>query len=174
MNITQKILKNMLSYDAKSGLFTWIYPKCRKLKKGDSAGGMIGKYLSIQIDGVRYKSHRLAWLYMYGEFPSKSLDHINEIKTDNRIGNLREATTAQNMQNITKIKSSSSSSSQYMGVTWHKRNKKWYVRIKVNYIEKYIGSFDSETDAALAYLNAKRELHPFWVEKELSTRLSPL
>jgi hypothetical protein len=163
MPLTQKTLKNLIFYNPDSGLFTWKQSLSSKAKAGTIAGTMVGKYQIIQIDKIRYKSHRLAWLYIYGEFPSKSLDHINEIKTDNRIQNLREVTTAQNMQNVTKNKFSYHS--KYMGVTWHKRSKKWYARIKINYIEKYLGLFDNEIDAATAYLNAKRELHPFWVEK---------
>jgi hypothetical protein len=69
------------------------------MKAGDPAGSSRGGYTYIRIDRKRYAAHRLAWLYVYGTFPPRLLDHINGCPGDNRIGNLREATPHQNAGN---------------------------------------------------------------------------
>jgi len=99
--ITQDKLKEILDYNQHTGLFTW-----KKIKKysnrsvGDIAGSLSLGYVVIGIDKKIYKAHRLAWLYVYGEFPKEQLDHINGNKEDNRICNLREANQSQNNFNF--------------------------------------------------------------------------
>lgn len=112
--ITQDCLKEILHYDPETGIFTYRkdYYKC---KKGDVFGYTNGRgWLRGKIKGKHYKLHRLAFLYMTGEFPVNETDHINGIKDDNRWCNLREATRSQNMANI---KSGGNSMTGYRGVT---------------------------------------------------------
>lgn len=59
-------------------------------------------YLIIKVKGKRFKAHRIVWLLNYGEMPKKEIDHINRIRTDNRIENLREATREEQIRNTTK------------------------------------------------------------------------
>ncbi|CDH34116.1 HNH endonuclease signature motif containing protein [Xenorhabdus bovienii] len=97
--ITQGKLKNLLSYNPDSGEFYWNESKNNQLKAGDKAGWINGEgYINIEIEGMCYKSHRLAWLYMYGYTP-KIIDHINRIRNDNRIINLRECDFSENARN---------------------------------------------------------------------------
>ena len=122
--ITQKELKELLHYDPGTGVFVWknIITANQK-KNGDVAGGYDDKgYIKIRINYKHYLAHRLAWLYVYGEWPSKHLDHINRNPSDNRISNLREATHLENNKNASKRKDNTSG---YKGVNWHARNKKW-------------------------------------------------
>ena len=86
-------------------------------------------YREIRIDGKTYKEHRLIWFWYYGEMPLNEVDHINRIRTDNRIENLREATGPEQRQNVSLRRDSSSG---YPGVNWRKETNKWRVRIQIN------------------------------------------
>lgn len=97
--ITQQYLKDILFYDPETGLFKWIQAKFgRTLNKWITTQDKQG-YVVIKIDGVQYLAHRLAWLYMTGEWPSELIDHKDTIKNNNKWLNLREANYQQNMQN---------------------------------------------------------------------------
>src|SRR5436190_23425691 len=97
--LTQEKLKEVLDYDPETGLFT-----SRVSRGGRPASARAGcvttkGYIKLSLCQKRYYAHRLAWLYVYGEWPSKQIDHINCVTDDNRIANLREATSAQNITN---------------------------------------------------------------------------
>lgn len=151
--INQEIVKSRLHYDADTGIFTWI-------SSGKRAGcnHSLG-YRKLRINGKSYKEHRLAWLYIYGDFPSGDIDHINRIKNDNRISNLREATESQNAQNI--VNAQSHNKTGVLGVT--KYGNKYQASIQINGIKKYLGGFTELEDAKNAYLAAKRKLHTFCI-----------
>jgi len=146
--ITQEEIKKILDYDKDTGLFTWKVSKAKRIKVGDIAGCVNGSnYIVMRINGKMYFAHRLAWLYVYGKFPDKNIDHINCIKTDNRISNLRNVTNSVNMQNQKQVKGYSKSGSKYRAV------------ITLNRIAYQLGSYDTEDLAREAYLKAKKELH---------------
>ncbi|WP_054442372.1 HNH endonuclease signature motif containing protein, partial [Enterobacter cloacae] len=108
--INQSTLKELLSYDEKTGVFTWI-KKRQNVVVGRVAGHIdrLG-YERITISGKIYLSHRLAWLYVHGYLPEKEIDHINRIRNDNRIANLREATSQLNSLNTGMYKNNTSGS----------------------------------------------------------------
>lgn len=121
-SLTQSRLKELTVYDPETGVFT-----ARVARKNIPAGAVLGNpgrrgYLHCMIDKKFYKLHRLAWLYMYGKFPDGQIDHINHNTADNRIANLRDVSCAQNHQNRSR---KTNSASGYLGVTWHKRDKRW-------------------------------------------------
>tara|TARA_R110002126_G_C10195847_1_gene476394 strand:- start:25 stop:531 length:507 start_codon:yes stop_codon:yes gene_type:complete len=99
--VSQDRLKELLNYDPITGIFTRI----KRSSNNDVIGKSVGSsdcskgYLRISIDGVRYKAHRLAYLYMTGDWPLEVVDHINGVKHDNRWCNLRPATLSQNGSN---------------------------------------------------------------------------
>lgn len=78
----------------------------------------------------------------------KGIDHINGNGLDNRRFNLRVASNSQNQMNRGKF---AEAHSAFKGVTWHKRDRRWTARIKVNGRRIYLGSFKNERDAAHAY-----------------------
>lgn len=152
--LTQARLKELLHYCPETGRFTWLKP--RGVAKGSSPGAMNGNgYIQIKIDYRRYMAHRLAWLYIYGEFPSDMLDHINRIKTDNRLENLRLATNSENQQNAGLSKGNTSGAK---GVSWHKVSGCWRVQIRAGGKKKHIGSFKDFELAELVASEA-RELY---------------
>src|SRR5215510_1403832 len=89
-------LKKLLSYDEKTGLFRWRVP--RKGSERGRVGSYNLGYIDIRLLGRKYWAHRLAWFYVYGRWPSL-LDHINRVKSDNRISNLREVSQKENCNN---------------------------------------------------------------------------
>jgi hypothetical protein len=146
--ITQEKLKEVLEYNNELGTFTWKVSKANKIKVGSVAGckNNLG-YILIRIDGKIYLAHRLAWLYTHGSFPLNCIDHINQIKDDNRICNLRDVTVSENMQNQAKV----------LGYT--KNGSKYKATIRINNILHQLGSYITEEQARQAYLNAKKILH---------------
>ena len=100
--ITQAKLKELLSYDPETGDFTWLVGRKMAGKKAGSPHNQ--GYFTIRISRKLYLSHRLAWLYVYGAFPKIDLDHINGVKSDTRIDNLRECSESQNQWNSRKPK----------------------------------------------------------------------
>ena len=97
--ITQSILASHLTYSPSSGLFTWNQQRGR-VKKGEIAGTVNSNgYTQIRINGRIYLAHRLAWLYVHGEFPKPMIDNVNRNRQDNKIQMLSLATKRQNAQN---------------------------------------------------------------------------
>lgn len=145
-NLTQSELKELLDYNERSGIFTWKKSPSRRIKSGTKAGTLQHGYSIIRINNVGYRAHRLAWLYVYGEFPKDQLDHINHKKNDNSIKNLRECSDAENKRNVSIQKNNVSG---FTGVSWSKHAKKWNVNIYVNRKKKNLGYFSDLQDAIL-------------------------
>lgn len=123
--LTQKELKELLHYCPDTGIFTWLVARGR-VSIGHIAGQLMDGYTSIRIDRRMYRAHRLAWLYVTGNFPADQLDHINHVRDDNRFFNLREATDQVNGMNKS---ISSRNTSGVTGVYKHACGK-WQVEIR--------------------------------------------
>lgn len=155
-------LASLLSYCHLTGDFTWNKKKGR-CQKGEKAGAVNGVgYRLIQIDGVRYYAHRLAWLYVNG-YMAEVIDHINGVRDDNRIVNLRPASYLTNSYNTSKNKGNTSG---YRGVVWHKQRKKWVVQIKVGGKTRSFGLYDDINVAAEVAKQERKKLHgEFYAER---------
>jgi len=145
--LTQEILKERLDYSPETGLFTWLLPNSNRIGVGCVAGYESNGYVYISIDTIQYYAHRLAWLYVHGEFPTNEIDHVNGQKSDNRLCNLRPATHGENMKNRT---AKPNSLSGVFGVRWNISSKKWTARIKSNRKVIHLGTFSDLKDAILA------------------------
>lgn len=138
-------LRELLDYDPLSGLLTWRKDRNQLAKKGSVAGNLHVKgYVHVKVDGKEYKAHRLAWVWMTGEFPPDQVDHINGCKSDNRWSNIRLANNAENQRNVGTRKDNKSGT---RGVTWHERQKKWIASIRVDGRLFHLGSFDTIEEA---------------------------
>lgn len=147
--ITQKELKTMLHYDPETGVFTRINKRV-----GIKVGNLMPcGYLRIKVMGKLYLSHRLAWLYVHGYFPDEEIDHINGIRLDNRIENLRCVTKNENLLNKGIYVSSKSG---ITGVHWHKQHRKWVAAITINGKTKHLGLFSNIDQAKLCRENASK------------------
>lgn len=157
--ITQELLHSMFSYDPITGSLLFKTHLAGTRKRQVAGYGQNKGYLSVSIQNKKYLLHRLVWMFHHGSFPKKQLDHINGIKRDNRIENLREATDSENQQN--QKKPPAHNTSGFLGVTKYKRNGKWVAGIKLNGKRINLGYFDTPEAAHAAYLQKKKELHPF-------------
>jgi hypothetical protein len=114
-----------------------------------------GGYHSGGIFGKTYSAHRVAWALHYGQWPTQVLDHINRIRTDNRVINLRQASGALNSHN----KTPSRRSSPYVGVTYYKPTDKWAARIAKDREIYFLGYFVCPVEAAKVRDAKARELY---------------
>lgn len=161
--ITSERLKELLEYEPKTGIFRWKI-ETRQTKIGSIAAiGGSHPYVRIRLDGAAYYAHRLAWLYVHGEWPIGDLDHIDEDKRNNRISNLRLATESQNQHN--KSYASKNSKTGLIGSSLHKASGLYRASIQVYGVQTDLGYFKTAEEAHEAYVKAKRKLHPFWVPK---------
>jgi hypothetical protein len=149
--MTPERLREVLSYDPQTGEFRWRIPLSRKLKVGKVAGRVTDQsYITIRIDGRDYLAHRLAWLYVTGEWPAKQIDLRNRNRSDIRWSNLREATNAQNQANSRDRRTLS------RGVDWVPGRNRFRARIKAAGRSFFLGYFRTEQQASRAYRSAAR------------------
>jgi hypothetical protein len=152
--LSQDKLKSLLQYDKDTGYFYWKQNR-QKVKIGNVAGhNAKNGYCYIMIDGKSYRSHRLVWLYVYGNFPKHQIDHINRNKLDNRLENLREASKEINARNKGLRKTNKSG---VTGVYWSKTCGKWIAKISALEKSYTIGRYDNFYDAVKARA-AKQEI----------------
>lgn len=157
---TQARLRELFTYDPDSGEFTRRID-AGKFRAGEIAGCIVKStgYVLIGVDGAQYYAHRLAWLYVTGEWPDPQCDHENRVRHDNRWKNLRPATIAEQRQNQGLRKDSKSG---FKGVSWMAKRERWRARITVGGVTHTVGqAFLTAEDAAAAYVEAKARLHTF-------------
>lgn len=145
MSLTQEQLKEQVRYIPETGEF--IRLTSRGVSKANSIVNVRAKkegYIEFRVwnglESRKYKAHRLAWLYMTGEFPLLEIDHIDGNRANNKFDNLREVSRSINQRNR---ELQSNSPSGVLGVTWNKQLFKWQVHFK----SKYVKQFDSFWDA---------------------------
>ena len=120
-------------------------------KAGSRAGSTNSEgYRQVQVDGTRLLEHRIIYEMHNGSIPEgMQIDHINGVKDDNRIENLRVVTSSENNQNRRQAK----------GFIFHKLTGKFMAQIRVGGKQIYLGLHDTPVDARAAYLRAKRKYH---------------
>lgn len=154
--LTHERLRELLNYDPETGIFTRSVGRANQVA-GAPAGRLAHHgYLFVTIDYKKYLAHRLAWYFIYGEWPTNNIDHINGVRGDNRISNLRDVSQAFNVQN--RRQSSEASDSGVLGV--YQKRDKWAAVIWHSGKSHYIGSYLTPESAHEAYLMAKRAHHP--------------
>lgn len=149
--LTAERLREVLEYFPETGKFVWRVQLGSRGVVGSVAGKWHQYYFYIGIDNHRYAAHQLAWLYMTGRWPHPLVDHEDHDGHNNTWTNLREATHTQNQFNRRKQQGCTS---QYKGVTLHRKSGRWIAKIKINGRTKALGYFDAETDAGAAYREA--------------------
>ena len=154
--LTAARVRELLHYDQNTGLFHWAVAVCN-VAAGSQAGNMSsnGAY-QIGVDRRRYLLHRLAWLWMTGEWPTNQVDHINGIRTDNRWANLRAATNSQNLANAKRPKHNKSG---FKGASWNKALSRWVAQIHHQNKNIYLGLYDTAEEAHDAYVTAAKKYH---------------
>jgi hypothetical protein len=152
--LTQGYLNSILKYEPHTGKFFWRIDKGR-VAAGDKAGTKSRRgYVDIKIDGRSYLAHRLAWLYMTGDFPIREIDHINGNPSNNRWANLREGTHSE----VTRPhKTYKTNISGYSGVHWREDAGKYRVRITVDNRRISLGHYSDLQEAYRARAKAEKE-----------------
>lgn len=157
--LSQQKLKQLLRYSPSTGEFFWL--EFGYGRPTDKEAGYIDKSTGYRVIGVlgrKYLAHRLAFFYVYGRFPQEQIDHINHLRADNRIKNLREVTRQKNQKNRALNKNNKSG---VCGVCWFKSSKKWHAQIQVDRKVINLGLFESYDDAcsARAAAEVKYDFH---------------
>ena len=148
--LTAHRLREVLLYDPETGYFRWrVRPNGRATSNWFAGTEHGSGYLLVTIDGKNYRAHRLAWLYVTGEWPTATIDHKNRIKSDNRWDNLRDASIQHNSQN--------------RDGTVERRDRKkgvmWRARITMHGRLVTVGTFASKEEAEAARVEAKKQMH---------------
>lgn len=154
--LTQDRLRFLLTYDPDTGEFTWNVRRGGPTGAGSKSYCKDSKgYLRIGVDKTRYLAHRLAWFYVYGIWPDGVIDHVNRIRTDNRIVNLRVVPPSLNSINRTKSPNFSNPS---LGVSFCRTGTyagKWVAYITRRKKRTYIGYFKTQEEAIAARRGAE-------------------
>ena len=155
--MNQSELKELLHYDPDTGVFIWLINHDRWL--GKVAGCADNRYRRIKIKGKKYRAHRVAWLYITGEWPKDQIDHINGNGHDNRFVNLREATYRENTRNKAIFRSNTSG---HHGVERSANGQKWRASISFDGRRRHLGLFSDKNDAIKARKAAEKanNYHP--------------
>ncbi len=134
-----------MNYDPITGIITNKFGKTLKSKDKDG-------YIIVRFEKRQIPAHRVGWFLLFGTWPNNQLDHINGIKDDNRLSNLREVTPRENQQNRL-----SHRNGRLPGTTYFKRINKWVAQTSIDSKQYHIGCFDTEKQAHEAYVNFLKE-----------------
>lgn len=127
-SLTQARLKELLVYSPESGDFVWRVSVGPRAIRGQRAGThKRGHRSQIMVDGILYRNHRLAVLYMTGEWPPHQVDHRDGEQSNNAWANLRLATNQQNCTAMVRLRSNNKSGVR--GVSWCQYRRRWYSSI---------------------------------------------
>jgi hypothetical protein len=152
--MTHDLLREVLSYDRETGEFRWkISPGGRAIQGGVAGTFDHEGYRIIRYRGKGYKAHRLAWLYEHGKLPTGVIDHINGVKDDNRLQNLRDTTASVNAQNVSRANKSARSG--YRWVSWFEQYRQWKGSYQLNGRKVFVGHFDDRETAYAAVLASR-------------------
>ncbi|MBY0473760.1 MAG: HNH endonuclease [Nitrosomonas sp.] len=150
--ITQEMLKKILRYDLSTGNFTWIATNKKAGCITEVSPGYF--YVKIRIRNKKYYAHRLAFVYMTGEFPEEQVDHVNGDGIDNSWLNIRRVSSLENSRNH---KLQINNKSGITGVLWSKKVSKWISMIYVNRKYIHLGAFKKLTQAVEARKKAEEK-----------------
>jgi len=153
--LTVERVRSLLAYDSERGHLYWLANR----RGGASAGDRFGKqckngYRLGKVDQKHLYEHRLIWFIVHGEWPPQTIDHVNRIRDDNRLSNLRLATYSQNNANRDQDRSDGR-----RGVTWHKKCGKWQSSIQIEGKFRHLGLFSSIEEAGAARDAAARAFY---------------
>lgn len=165
----EQVVNDLIEYDRDTGFLHWKdRPNCSGFKRaGLKAGMLVGSmhksgYLVVEISNVNYLVHRVAWLIHYGKWPNGQIDHINGIRTDNRIKNLRDVSPRDNASNTHKHRSG-----KLLGACYDKDTGFYLSSINLKGNSVYLGRFTAPEEANMAYKIALENEDKFESKKQM-------
>lgn len=147
-------LRSILRFEPDTGALRWIDRRLDALSRGSAGFVTSAGYRGINIHRVRYQAHRVAWALHWGAWPVGDIDHINGVKLDNRLCNLRDVPHRTNSEN-----SRVGRRGGLLGTAYHRQSEKWRAIIGTQQGQVTLGYFQTPEEAHAAYLEAKRRLH---------------
>jgi hypothetical protein len=146
--ITQERLKEVMRYEPETGHWFWVKPpKYNNNLVGKKTGTKdVDGRIRVRVDKKTYRSYRLAWLYMTGEWPKNDIDHIDGNPGNDKWANLRDISRGENVRN-----------QKSKGYRWNSERQKWECRYMLNYKTIFVGRFETEQEAKTAYEKAIKE-----------------
>ncbi len=159
--LTQEALRQLLTYDPATGHFTRRVTRGRAVAGSRAGFAQTQGYIQIGVNRSFYLAHRLAWLYMTGDWPVAEIDHRDGDKANNKWVNLRSATRTENCANARKRRSYKgvACSSPFKGVSFCKSTGRWQSHICKHGRMFYLGMFDTQEEAHATYVRAATEMH---------------
>jgi hypothetical protein len=161
MLLTQESIKELFHYE--DGKLFNKTKRSKSINVGDEAGTFTAKgYRAVTINRKIHRIHKLIYIYHNGEIADGLyVDHIDRVKSNNNIENLRLVTNQENQWN-----------SNAKGYTFNKSRNKFMATIMANGKQTYLGRFDSEKEARAAYLEAKERLHIINVKEAINSEVN--
>lgn len=155
--LTVERVRELFDYDPLTGVLTWKRSgPGRRTNLVAGCPNRIG-YLVTRVDGTLLYNHRIVWLLVHGSWPAQQVDHINGVKDDNRLCNLRNASPKTNNENTLRAKRGTFSG--VLGATWNARRRCYTAQITSGGVNFNLGGFSTPEAAHAAYITAKRQLH---------------
>lgn len=171
-HITPEYLRQILDYAPDTGELKWLrrtpemFGGCAPARcaewfnanmAGKPAGGIGHKgYRTLEISGRHFLASRVCWAITHGRWPPDQIDHINCIRSDDRLCNLREATAYQNARNKA---AGSKNSTGVKGVHFERGKNKYVAQVKLDGRYVFRRRFKTINEAAAAYAEAARHHH---------------
>lgn len=156
--IPVETLRELLSYDPATGVLCWRVARSNRVQPGvpiTKTSPSTG-YVRVTVNKKVLAAHRVAWVLTTGKWPEGVVDHINGVKTDNRMINLRDVTRADNCLN--RVGTQTNKQTGDLGVFFDKRRGAWYAQICRHGKTRHLGTFKSQQEAACAAVNARKAI----------------
>lgn len=152
-------IRRALAYCPDTGRLIRANGCWRKGLIGMPAGGLHrgSGYMTVSVDGRSYMAHRVVWILVHGSVPvDAEIDHIDGVKSNNRIENLRLVDSATNLQN--QRVPYKNNKTGFLGVS-KTRTGRFHASIQIGGKQLHLGLYATPEEAHTAYISAKRKLH---------------
>ena len=160
-DLTAEQVRELFDYNPITGELKWRKSNGRRIRAGDKAGTPHSNgYLTCKFNRTVFLAHRLIWIHAHGEWPD-FIDHLNGVRDDNRLSNLRSVAHQVNRQNT--HGPSKNNASGLPGAHWVKAKGRWSSILYYDGKQHRLGYFDTAIEASAAYIQAKRKRHPGFV-----------
>jgi hypothetical protein len=157
-DISVDTIQNLFGYDPDTGALYWKVARSNVVKIGVPVTRVSPStgYIRVSVNKKQLVAHRVAWVLSTGAWPTGVIDHINGIKTDNRLINLRDVPRADNCLNRVGVQKNKKLGD--LGVFFDKRSGSWYAQLCYRGKVLCLGTFLSSSEASTAVAVARKKI----------------